>query len=144
MSYEELGLDDLDEPLFPKKEQKARQKELSSSAIKNRRKAANISAGYVVLLIIACSLIVASSIHYLRLQYDLTKYRKEVSGLESRVNELKAENDAYLSQITSDIDIDAIRQRAIGSLGMKLPEENQVQTYEIEGRSYVRQFQDVP
>ena len=120
------------------------EKNLSETAQKNRRKASEISAGYVLFLILSCGLILAVSIHYLQLQTEITNRKKEITRLESELNSLRDENDAYYSQVSSNIDLNEIRQRAIGSLGMKLPEENQIQTYETEGRSYFRQFQDIP
>ena len=64
--------------------------------------------------------------------------------MESELNQLKEENDAYYSQVTSNVDLNEIKKKAIGSLGMKLPSDDQIMTYETEGRSYVRQFRDVP
>ncbi len=119
-------------------------KNLSETALKNRRKASDISAGYVALLVLSCAMILVVSIHYLQLQTEITNKKKEVTRLESELNSLREENDAYYSQVSSNIDLNEIRQKAIGSLGMKLPDENQIQTYETEGRSYFRQFQDVP
>lgn len=121
-----------------------KQARLSEQARRNREKAMEIGKGYVVFLAVVCILILGISIHYLQLQYEITSRKKTVSQLESSLNQLKEENDAYYSQVTSETDLNEIRKTAIGRLGMKLPEEDQVWTYETEGRSYVRQFQDVP
>ena len=66
------------------------------------------------------------------------------ANLESELDQLKEDNDAYYSQVTSDVDISEIKKKAIGELGMKYPSEDQIQTYVTEGNSYVRQYQDVP
>lgn len=131
----------------PKKQitQKSRQaQELSEQAQRNRQKAAKIGTGYIVFLAAACILILMVSIHYLQLQTEITSRKKAVNRLESQVNQLKEENDAYYSQVTSGLDLDEVKQAAIGRLGMRVPEENQIMTYETEGHNYVRQFQDIP
>ena len=74
---------------------------------------------------------------------EITASMKNVANLESELAQLKEDNDAYYSQVTSDVDISAIKKKAIGELGMKYPSEDQIQTYVTEGNSYVRQYQDV-
>ena len=117
---------------------------VSSQVKKNREKTMLISKGYVLFLTAACILIVLFSIHYLQLQTAITGRKKTVAALESELNRLKEENDAYYSQVTSGVDLNEVRETAIGSLGMKVPDDDQIRTYETEERSYVRQFQEVP
>ena len=119
-------------------------KTLSASAQRNRERAAGIGKGYVLFLAGICMLILVICVHYLQLQTLITRRMKEVAALESELTQLKEDNDAYYSQVTSDIDLSEIKKIAIGRLGMKYPAEDQIMTYETEGRSYVRQFQDVP
>ena len=131
---------------LPEQTRRSRQtsQELSEQAQRNRQKAAKIGTGYIVFLAAACILILMVSIHYLQLQTEITSRKKAVNRLESQVNQLKEENDAYYSQVTSGLDLDEVRQAAIGRLGMRVPEKNQIMTYETEGHNYVRQFQDIP
>ncbi len=68
----------------------------------------------------------------------------QLATLESQLAELKEDNDAYESQVTSNVDLERIRKIAIGRLGMKYPSNQQTETYATEGGSYVRQYQDVP
>ena len=88
-------------------------------------------------------LIVFCSINYLKLKTECTSKRSQLATLESQLAELKEDNDAYYSQVTSAVDISEIKKKAIGELGMKYPSEDQIQTYTTEGNSYVRQYQDV-
>ena len=53
---------------------------------------------------------------------------KNVANLESELAQLKEDNDAYYSQVTSAVDISEIKKKAIGELGMKYPSEDQIQT----------------
>ncbi len=119
-------------------------KTLSENTLRNREKANGIGKGYVFAIAVICCAILLSCIRYLQLQTELTAVKKQINSLETTYSQLKEDNDAYESQITSNVDLDAIKKVAIGRLGMKYPADEQIRTYETEGRSYVRQFQDVP
>ena len=67
-----------------------------------------------------------------------------VASLEEELAALKEDNDAYYSQVTSNIDLNQIKQTALGRLGMKYPSDDQTVTYSTSGNSYVRQYQDIP
>ena len=67
-----------------------------------------------------------------------------MAALESELSQLKEDNDAYYSQVTSNVDLTSIKKIAIGRLGMKYPSDDQTVTYETSRSSYVRQYQDVP
>lgn len=98
----------------------------------------------VVLFLTAVSIAVLfTCINYLQVKSEITASMKNVANLESELAQLKEDNDAYYSQVTSAVDISEIKKKAIGELGMKYPSEDQIQTYTTEGNSYVRQYQDV-
>ena len=44
----------------------------------------------------------------------------------------------------ASVDLEAIREAAMDRLGMKYAEESQIQYYDTDGSSYVRQYQEVP
>ena len=88
-------------------------------------------------------LIVFCSINYLKLKTECTSKRSQLATLESQLAELKEDNDAYESQVTSSVDLERIRKIAIGRLGMKYPSNQQTETYTTEGGSFVRQYQEV-
>ena len=68
---------------------------------------------------------------------------KSVATLESELSQLKEENNAYESQVTSDVDLNNIKKIAIGRLGMNYPKDDQKKTYSVPSNSYVRQYQDI-
>lgn len=119
-------------------------RQLSKTAQKNREKAMGMSAGFVVFLAIISVAVLFCSIHYLQLKSDITGKMKNVATLEAELTQLREDNDAYYSQVTSNIDLSRVKQIAITRLGMKYPSEGQIMTYHTEGGSYVRQYQDVP
>ena len=81
---------------------------------------------------------------YLQIKSELTGKAKTLAALESEYSQLKADNDAYYSQVSSSADIEKIKAIAIKRLGMKYATDDQIITYETERSSYVKQYQDVP
>ena len=110
---------------------------------RNREKAMAMNKGFVLFLTAVSIAVLFTCINYLQVKSEITASMKNVANLESELAQLKEDNDAYYSQVTSDVDISAIKKKAIGELGMKYPSEDQIQTYVTEGNSYVRQYQDV-
>lgn len=121
-----------------------RNSEISRAIQKNRERAMGMGRSYVVFIAVVSAAILFFCIHYLQLKAEITASMKEVAVLESELTQLKEDNDAYYSQVTSNIDLDTIRKIAIGRLGMSYPAKEQVMTYTTEGNSYVRQYQDIP
>lgn len=117
---------------------------ISNSARKNRERAYHMNFGYVLFL--AGALVAAGFIlvGYIGLQSDITGIIKEISGLESQLNNLKLDNDETYSRITSNIDLDEVKRIAIQELGMKYAEEGQIITFSGESSDYVRQVSDIP
>ena len=99
---------------------------------------------FVVFIAVVSTAVLFCCINYLRLKSDYTRKISQVASLESELAQLKEDNDAYYSEVTSNVDLDKIKKIAVGRLGMKNPSDDQVMTYSVEGGSYVRQYQDVP
>lgn len=119
-------------------------RQLSKETQRNREKAMSMSRGFVIFLAAVSVCVLFACVHYLQLKSELTAQRKTVASLESELSELKEDNDAYESQVTSNVDLSMIKKIAIGRLGMRYPSDNQVMTYETSHGSYVRQYQDIP
>ena len=116
---------------------------VSRQAQRNREKAMAMNKGFVLFLTAVSIAVLFTCINYLQVKSEITASMKNVANLESELAQLKEDNDAYYSQVTSTVDISEIKKKAIGELGMKYPSEDQIQTYTTEGNSYVRQYQDV-
>lgn len=128
----------------PQESVRTRQKTVSKEVQQNRERAMGIGKGYVFFLALVSTAVLFFCINYLQLKSEITSSMKTVAALESELSDLKEDNDAYYSQVTSNVDLNTIKKIAIGRLGMKYPDEDQVMTYETQGSSYVRQYQDVP
>lgn len=119
-------------------------KKLSRTARKNRIKSTNMGRGYMVFLSLICALATGACVHYIKLTAELTAKRSAVAEKELQLNELKAENDAYYSDVMTNVDLNAIKDRAINKLGMEYATEEQIKYYTPGNNNYVRQYQDVP
>ena len=119
-------------------------RQLSEAAQKNRQKATAMNWGFVVFLAVVCTAILFCSVNYLRYKSEITARMRSVANLEEELAQLKEDNDAYYSQVTSNVDLNQIKKTAIGRLGMRYPSDDQTVSYSASGNSYVRQYQDVP
>lgn len=120
------------------------QKKVSNTTRKNREKAKHMNPGYVLFL---CGALIATGIillNYIALQSDITNSVKEISRLESELNDLKLANDEEYIRITSSIDLEEVRRVAIQELGMQYAQEGQIVSFASENRDYVKQMADIP
>ena len=65
------------------------------------------------------------------------------SHLESELEELRNYNDAYENEVLNSVDLEEIKQKAIGKLGMKYPDAEHVQEYDANSKGYMRQYKIV-
>ena len=117
---------------------------VSRQAQRNREKAMAMNKGFVLFLTAVSIAVLFTCINYLQVKSEITASMKNVANLESELAQLKEDNDAYYSQVTSNVDLNQIKQTALGRLGMKYPSDDQTVTYSTSGNSYVRQYQDIP
>lgn len=122
----------------------AQPKQLSREAQRNREKAKSMGRGFVIFLAAVSVAVLFCCVNYLQLKSELTGKMKTVASLETELSQIKEDNNAYESQVTSDVDLNTIKKLAIGRLGMNYPTNDQKKTYTMPSNSYVRQYQDVP
>lgn len=119
-------------------------KKNTQAARKNRERALHMNVGYVMFLITAMILAGVILTGYLKLQSDITNSIKHIAQLESDLNTMKLDNDERYSRLTSDINLEEVRQTAIQELGMQYAKEGQIITFNGEDNDYVRQTGEIP
>lgn len=119
-------------------------KKLSNTARKNREKAEHMSAGYVLFLSFALIATGCILVGYIKLQSDITNSIKNISRLETQLNDLRLANDEEYNRITSRVDLEEVRRIAIQELGMQYAKEGQIVTFESENNDYVKQIAAIP
>lgn len=114
------------------------------AANRNREKALQMNAGYVFFLAIATIITLSASTLYLMFQSDITNKISNIATLEGQLADLKSDNDEAYGRVTRSVDLEYVKQVAIGELGMVYASEDQVVLYESTEDDYVRQYADIP
>ncbi len=126
------------------RERKQRQKSARAAARRNREQALVMSPGYVMFLAVSMMLLMSVFGCYLYLQSELNSHMRDVTSLEANVMNLKNDNDAAQKKINSAVDLEIIRRRAMGELGMVYPNKDQIQYFEVDDSDYMNQYEDIP
>lgn len=129
---------------FPQQIPNQAPKKLSNATRKNREKAANMSLPYMIFLAAAIMFTAYVCIQYLKLQSDITMRQKNITKMESTVNDLKIANDEEYARIMGAVDLEEIKKVAMDELGMKYPNQGQIIAFSGAESDYVRQYQDIP
>jgi len=95
-------------------------------------------------LTVSISIFALTLMYYVSLTSQITGLSKEISGLQTSLNELKLDNDENYSRITSDVNLEDIRRVAIQELGMQYADEGQIIMFNGEDSDYVRQIGKIP
>lgn len=119
-------------------------KKLSHAARKNRDKAVYMNMGYVIFLSMALAIAGVVLMGYIKLQYEITSSVKNISKLESQLNNIKLDNDEEYNRILSSVDLEEIKKIAMNELGMKYANKGQIVVVDGEESDYVRQYADLP
>ena len=116
-------------------------KRVSKQVHKNRKRALDMNKGYVLFLSIAAIAALFICVRYLQIQSEITNRSEAIAALQSELTELKEENTAMYNAATDSVDLEELRKRAVGDLGMT---PDQVMEYDSPTSSYVKQYEEIP
>ncbi len=85
---------------------------------RNQERAMYMDLPYVIMLTIASVFTLYLCINYLHVQSSITARMHNIERLESRLEQLKAENDALETSINTSVDLNKIYEIATKELGM--------------------------
>lgn len=133
-----------EERIYALPKQRTPVKHAKKNVRRNREKALYMNIGYVLFL--AAAIVAAGFIltGYLTLQADITSSIKNISRMESTLNEMKLTNDENYDRIVSNVDLEEVKRIAIQELGMIYAKEGQVILFHGESSDYVRQTGEIP
>lgn len=114
----------------------------SAATRHNRDKEKHMNIGYVVFLTFALLLCAVILINYIHLQASVISHINEITRLETELNTLKRSNDEEKNRLESNIDLDYIRQIAIGELGMIYANKDQIILYKTQMHDSMRKNND--
>lgn len=125
-----------DDPWAPKKlEDKKRRdfRRLKSAVIK-----------HILFMTAAIGVLAFVCTFYLSLQSQMLQKQREITKLESQLNELTISNDEEYTRIMGAVDLEEIKRVAMEDLGMTYPAESQMVAFTDDDSDYVRQYNDFP
>ena len=128
------------------REERAAEKsrQLSREAQRNREKAQSMGRGFVLFLAVVSVAVLFCCVNYLQLQAKGTRLQKQVTALETQLDQAKLENDSNYNQIMAGVDMEHIKDIAMNEYGMTYAAGSQIVEYELQDNDYVRQYSDVP
>lgn len=125
-------------------EQQKRKKSRRNAARRNRERALHMNRGYVAFLTICVAVSAFASVTYIQLQSDVSARMRRISTLERQIADMKADNDAKYKEVTTSVDLNEIKDRAVNQLGMKYAAEEQIIYYTIDNNNFMDQYSEIP
>lgn len=106
--------------------------------------ALSIDLPFLALLTIAVALTLAICYNYLCLTASIDARMNNIETLETRLENLKTENDALEQSIDTSVDLNYVYQVATAELGMIHAGRDNMISYDRTESEYVRQNEDIP
>lgn len=119
-----------------------KQKAYRQAIRRNRQRAMVIGKGTLVAYTVALIVAVCTAVSLIKIQSSAIILSRQNAALESKIADLKADNDARYKELISGINLNEIKQKA-QELGMKPANENQIVYYKIEHKNYMDQYENV-
>jgi len=133
----------------PRRQEKERdfeqpqKKEVSAQVRKNRKQALHMNTAYTVFLAVAAVATLAVCVWYLQLRFEGTNHAANISAMERELAELKEENTTRENSILDSVNLETVRERALG-IGMVYADSDQIVTYQNSSGDYVKQYEEIP
>lgn len=113
-------------------------------ARRNQERELRMNRGYLIFLSAAVGITCLVCAAYIQIQSEITTHMNNISSLEKEIADLKTENDTTLKRINTSIDLNEIKEKAMGELGMVYASEDQVAYYNMEDTDYMMQYEEIP
>lgn len=128
-----------------KKEQKSRPVTRTSRQVrKNRHRALSINPAYAGFLACAAVVAVLVCVCYLRLQSDIVNRSENITYLQEELAAMTEANDTALHVAEDSINLEQVRAKAVGELGMVYAAQGRVVEYDAPAKESVKQYSDIP
>lgn len=125
-------------------EEQVRKKKRSPQIQRNRRQALHMNPAYVAFLTIAAVAALGVCIWYLQVRAELTARMEHLTALQQELAEAREENTTRHNAVVDSVDLEKVRERALGELGMHYAGTDQKITYPNPSGDYVKQYEDIP
>ena len=112
--------------------------------LRNRARARRMGIGYITFLMAASVISVFLCVQFLSLKAEVTTQLREIALMDSKLAQMRTDNDAYYKKTLASVTIEDVREAATERLGMHYPSADQVRYYTTDENSYVRQYASIP
>lgn len=120
-----------------------KKKEVSEQVRKNRKQALHMTTAYTVFLAVAAIATLAVCAWYLQLRFEGTSHAANIAAMEQQLADLKEENTTRENSILDSVNLEVVRERALG-LGMVHVNSDQIVTYQNPSGDYIKQYEEIP
>ncbi|MFV0528720.1 MAG: hypothetical protein ACK5MN_08400 [Lachnospiraceae bacterium] len=117
---------------------------VSRQARQNRARALSMNRSFVLFLVVVSAVFLAFCVQYINLKMQITEKTQSIASLQTEYTKLKADNNAYESELQASVDLENIKSIAINELGMRYPTSSQIVEYQLKNSSFARQYTEVP
>ena len=127
-----------------------RKKNRRTSARRNQERALSMNRAFVAFLTACVAASALVSVSLIQIRSNVTQQMKEVAAKpdalkrDNLTNYREGDNDARYKQITTSVDLNAIKDAAINRLGMKYASQDQIVYYSVDKNNYMDQYSDIP
>lgn len=121
-----------------------RQKKVSHQVQKNRKKVLHMNPAYVAFLTIAAVMALSVCVWYLQVRAELTSRSENITSLQQQLAQAKEENNTRYNAVMDSVNLETVREKAMGELGMVYANQEQIITYQNPVNDYVKQYEDIP
>ena len=104
----------------------------------------SITRGSTFLLLAAVVAALFIGYNYLCLKSSLDVHMDNIKSLETRLDNLRTENDALERSIDTSVDLNYVYSVAVNELGMVRVGQGNIIQYDKTESEYVRQYEDLP
>lgn len=125
-------------------EEPVRKKKRSPQIRRNRQQALRMNPAYVAFLTVAAVAALGVCIWYLQVRAELTSRMEHLTALQQELAEVREENTTRHNTVVDSVDLEKVRERALGELGMHYAGTDQMITYPGSSGDYVKQYEDIP
>lgn len=125
-------------------EEEQRKKHRRNAARRNRERAFYMNRGYVIFLSACVAVVAFAAVSLIQMQSQVSQRMRNIATLESRITDLKADNDARYKEIVTSVDLEYIKDVAINQLGMNYASEEQIVYFSVENNNFMDQYSDIP
>ena len=110
----------------------------------NQRRELRVGKRYVIFLSVAAVMALFICVNYVRLQSEITSRSSSITALQEELADMREENNTKYNSIVDSVNLDQIKQKAEGEMGMVPAQSGQIVEYDSPEGDYVKQYEQIP